>query len=728
VTISFRIADTFLGSLAQLSGAEQRAVKTTAFDLQLDPTAPGLQFHRVERSRDPNFWSVRVNKDVRLIVHRTAASLLICFVGHHDDAYDWARRRRIEQHPVTGAAQLVELPERAEIAAPSPLALPLAAAKSLLFDSVSDDVLLGCGVPPEWLGEVRRADEDTLFDVATHLPAEAAEALLNIATAGVPAPPGPVQLRLPPGTAASMSMEAMRARPDLFASVAQSDIDADAFQHPDAQRRFRVLTNIEELERALDYPWERWAVFLHPAQRRLVERSYNGPARISGSAGTGKTIVALHRAVFLARRDPAARILLTTFSKPIANALKVRLRCLVENEAGIAERIAVNPVAGIGYELYASAFGQPNLAPPALIDTLLQQSAAAVDGRFPARFLAGEWRDVVDAWQLKRWEDYRDVARLGRKTRIGGKQREILWAIFEQVRARLAERRAVTWAELFGSVTDYFAAGDKPPFDFAVIDEAQDVGVSELRFLAAIGAGRTDGLFFAGDLGQRIFQQPFSWRSLGVDVRGRSNTLRINYRTSHQIRAQADRLLPASLADVDGNEENRRGTISVFNGPAPTIQILADDGEEAEAVGRWIADRVAEGVQPHEIGLFVRAPAQLRRARAAAKLAGVRAVELSEKVETTPGRVSLGTMHLAKGLEFRAVAVMACDDEVIPLQGRIETVADDADLEDVYNTERHLLYVACTRARDHLLVTGVKPGSEFLDDLAAPAGRLDGCC
>jgi superfamily I DNA/RNA helicase len=277
----------------------------------------------------------------------------------------------------------------------------------------------------------------------------------------------------------------------------------------------------------------------------------------------------------------------------------------------------------------------------------------------------------------------------------------------------------VTWADLFGRITEHNVAGGKPPFDFAVVDEAQDVGVAELRFLAAFGSGRPDGLFFAGDLGQRIFQQPFSWRSLGVDVRGRSFTLRINYRTSHQIRAQADRLLPSSITDVDGNEEDRRGTISVFNGPAPSIEVLADEAEEAETVGRWIADRCADGVQPHEIAIFVRAPAQLPRARMAAKLAGLRPVEMSEKVETKPGCIALATMHLVKGLEFRAVAVIACDDEVIPLQERIEAVADEADLEDVHNTERHLLYVACTRARDHLLVTGFAPASEFLDDLSA---------
>ena len=207
----------------------------------------------------------------------------------------------------------------------------------------------------------------------------------------------------------------------------------------------------------------------------------------------------------------------------------------------------------------------------------------------------------------------------------------------------------VTWPELFGRITTYLAAA-KSPFDFVVVDEAQDVGIAELRFLAAIGSSRPGGLFLTGDLGQRIFQQPFSWKSLGVDIRGRSYTLRINYRTSHQIRSHADRLLPPELADVDGNSESRRGTISVFNGVEPVIEIFADSDEEMAAVGKWLGDRIAGGIPPHEIGVFVRSGVQLRRARAAIKVAGLAAIELSEKVEVTAGRVSIGAMHLAKGL------------------------------------------------------------------------------
>lgn len=352
------------------------------------------------------------------------------------------------------------------------------------------------------------------------------------------------------------------------------------------------------------------------------------------------------------------------------------------------------------------------------IRQLLADAAGAVEEhKFGLHFLTTEWEEVVDAWQLDTWEAYRDVVRLGRKTRLPEKQRAVLWLIFEEVRSGLNKGGLLTYSDLFSRLAAHLADSKHPPFEFAVVDEAQDISVAQLRFLAALGADRPNGLFFAGDLGQRIFQQPFSWKTLGVEVRGRSRTLRINYRTSHQIRMQADRLLPPEVADVDGNTEERRGTVSVFNGPTPDIEILDAQEEEITAVGSWISDRTDEQVRPHEIGVFVRSGDELERAQEAVKGTGLPFKVLDEKVETTSGHVSISTMHLAKGLEFRAVAVMACDDEVIPLQERIETAADDSDLEEVYNTERHLLYVACTRARDHLYLTGVNPASEFLDDL-----------
>ena len=688
--MDFRIADTFTDSLVKLPGDEQKAVKTTAFDLQLNPFNPGMSFHKLDRVRDKNFWSVRASSDLRIIVHKSSDSLLLCYADHHDSAYLWAERRKLETHPKTGAAQLVEIretvqeitiPRYVEVEQPIQLKLPL-------FAHVSEDALLGYGVPAEWLADVRQVNEDTLLTLADHLPAEAAEALLELATGASPQLPQPVAAHINP------------------------------FDHPDAQRRFRVMNNLEELESALNYPWEKWTVFLHPAQRQLVERDYNGPARVSGSAGTGKTIVALHRAVFLARTNPDARVLLTTFSDTLANALRTKLRRLIGSEPRLGERLEVHAMNAISHRLYELNFGRLSIVSRDLLCRFLTEAANSVEGhKFTQRFLLMEWEQVVDAWQLGSWETYRDVSRLGRKTRLQEQQRRILWSIFELVKSRLQSEKLVTNAEMFSKLAQHLVESKHPPFDFCVVDEAQDINVAQLRFLAALGAGKANSLFFAGDLGQRIFQQPFSWKALGVEVRGRSKTLRVNYRTSHQIRMQADRLLGPELSDVDGNTEERRATTSVFNGPVPTITASKSQEAETAAVGKWLADRISEGIKPHEIGLFVRSTAELERAVKAVKQAGLVGKVLDEHVETTAGQISISTMHLAKGLEFRVVVVMACDDEIIPSQERIETVTDDADLQEVYDTERHLLYVACTRARDQLLVTSGDIPSEFLDDL-----------
>jgi superfamily I DNA/RNA helicase len=310
--------------------------------------------------------------------------------------------------------------------------------------------------------------------------------------------------------------------------------------------------------------------------------------------------------------------------------------------------------------------------------------------------------------------------RLGRKTRLPEAQRKVLWSIFERVRANVAKSGAMTLSGVYGALTAAAGQQKRRPFDFAVIDESQDVTVSQLRFLAWIGAGRPDALFFAGDLGQRIFQAPFSWKSLGVDVRGRSKTLRVNYRTSHQIRKHADRLLGPEVSDIDGNTEKRSDTVSVFNGVPPVIRDYSSEDEETSGVGTWLKEMLESGTAPHEIGIFVRSTAQIPRAEAAAKAANLPFKGLDDHVDVASGYAAIGTMHLAKGLEFRVVVVMACDDEVLPLQERIEEVGDDADLQEVYDTERQLLYVACTRARDHLMISAMSPPSEFMDDMKQP--------
>ena len=693
------LASTFNDALTKLTQAEAGAAMQAGLRYGDDPTGNGLQMHRIAKT--DGFWSLRASRDIRIILHKDGGATTLAYVGHHDDAYAWAERRRIVPHERTGAMQIVRLVEREGASGerkrqdPTPRS-PTPAPPVQPFWSLTDDEMLDVGVPREWLQPVREmaeAEVETLFD---RLPGEAAEALYDFATGG-----------------------------DLQDHVAAPAApDADPFAHPDAQRRFRVLDNVEELQAALDSPFEKWAVFLHPAQRELVERTATGPTRVTGSAGTGKTIVALHRAVHLVRASPEARVLITTFSDPLAEALEAKRDILTQADRALRTRIAVRPLDRAATELYTQAFGQPDRATASQIHALIGDAMkAGLGGDLSAGFLFEEWQELVDAWGVTDPETYTTIPRTGRRTRLGPRQREAAWSVFDQVRRRLDERGLVTWAAIYGRLTDWLEKGGDLPFDHVVVDESQDLSVAQVRFLAAaaragsggLGGARPDALFLAGDIGQRIFRLPFSWARLGLDIRGRSHSLRVNYRTSHQIRATADRLLPASITDMDGIEEGRGGTVSVFDGPAPQIAIVEDEQAERATVSDWLGRCLGDAIAPSQIALLVRSEGQLSRARAAIEAAG-----LDPRGDAG---IALTTMHGAKGLEFRAVAVMACDENVLPDPVRLSAIGDVAELETAYETERHLLYVACTRARDRLLVSGVAPGSEFLDDLQVPSIR-----
>ena len=691
--MEFRIADTFYKALTKLSNEEMKAAKMTVFDLQADRSGNSLRLHKLDRAKDKRFWSVSVNMDIRIIVHKDGESLLLCYVDHHEEAYQWAQNRRLEVHPTTGAAQLVEVVEKfEEVTIPvyrqETVPKEQTAFKERPLRNHTDEFLMKYGVPKVWLDQLKAANEDELLALAERLPSEAGEAVLDLAVGVVPEVPTPIAK------------------------------DANPFEHPDALRRFRTIDSKEELAAALDYPWDKWTVFLHPSQRAMVEKEFSGPARVSGAAGTGKTVVALHRAVHLAKDNEDARILLTTFSDALANALKDKCYQLLRPEPRVAEQIDVLALDAVGERLYKARGGQKKLIDTETIRSYITANAKKMEQDFTDYFLFKEWEEVVDPLQLTDWASYRDVTRIGRRTRLPVSKREELWKVFKAVFEELESRGEITRAGQFHFLANQFLkAGQNAPYEYIIVDEAQDINPPQLRLLGAMAQNRPNSLFFAGDLGQRIFQAPFSWEQLGVKVRGRSRTLRINYRTSHQIRQQADKLLSAIIEDVDGNKEERKNMQSVFNGPVPQLLRSTTEAEEQAQVAKWIRARLEEGVAPEEIALFVRSENELERARGAIATAGLSACELDERLRTQEGHITLSTMHLAKGLEFRAVAVLAIDEDVIPAANRIEAVTDPMGIEEVYDTERHLLYVACTRARDHLLMSCVGEGSEFLGDL-----------
>lgn len=685
----FAIATTFQKALQRLEGkdsAEAKLAKQAAFDFQMNPTQPGFSFERLNKPKDPNFWSLRVNDNIRIIAHRGSDTVTLCYVDRHDEAYQWAERRRFEVHPETGAAQIVEIRETVrEITKVIERQV-----NPPLFGQVENDYLLALGVPTEWLDAVRQISEDNFDTLIGHLPDEAVERLLDLA-AGKPVP-----------------------RPTPMKGVT----DATALLHPDAQRRFRVIDNQQELRQALDFPWDQWIVFLHPTQRSVVERSFNGPARVTGSAGTGKSVVALHRAAWLARQNPKARILLTTFSKTLATRLAQNADILLGGSAE-REQIEIGHLHKIARDLWVEKHDQPFHAVTAKrLTGLLEAAVATINGggQFSIGFLRSEFEAVVDPAGITTWEQYKSASRANRGTPLGARQKLAIWRVFEIVLQLLLKENLNTWNSLCHDTAESLS---NPVYDHVIADEAQDFGPAELRLVRALAAGGKNDILLCGDSGQRIYKSRTSLLSCGLDVRGRSTNLKINYRTTQQIRRFADSLFSSSEADAEGIPLTR-DAVSILNGPAPQVTGFGSVADEVSGLAEWLESRFSEGMKPKEIAIFGRTESVLHdRAEPALEAAGIKGQPLNDEDPASENHVSLGTMHRAKGLEFKAVAIVGCDLGLLPLRSVLDSILDSADRALFVEQERNLLYVALTRAREQVLVTHTSRPSALLDKIGS---------
>ena len=662
-------------------------VRDAVMQLHLDTAAggtprPGLRWHGLDA---PKLYSVSPNMDYRVIVYHDSGDYAVLYVDHHDEAYHWAARRRLEVHPYTGAMQVVEVQERTEV-----VTHVQEVTEERPFGGIDPGYLLQLGVPERYVQTVRHATTRNAHELLELLPEEVAERLLALLSGELVVPP--------------------------------DERGDDPFTHPDAQRLFTVLSGEEELEAALSGAWPEWTVFLHPSQRRLIERNFNGPSRVTGGAGTGKTVVALHRAARLAREGQ--RVLLTSYSRTLVSRLEQLLELL--KLEGARQNITVMTVHALARQV-GTELGLPERQPEDGNDQLrarLANCAGQQGGTLSADFLLAEWRGVIEAQGLLSWEEYREARRAGRGTPLGARGRREVWQVTQCLCAGLAADGKFTWRSMCDAVTERLH-GQPARFDAVIADEGQDLGPAELRFLLALLGGETGRLMLTLDEGQRIYQRAFPMKPLGLNFQGRSARLKVGYRTSQQIRELADRLLPGTIRDADEGVETRL-TLSRFQGPAPTLLALKDSEAELLALGAWITQRLQEGVKPAELAVFTRHdPA--RTASRLTELTGHATSVLGTNDEgSDPATVSVSTMHRAKGMEYRAVAVSGLTAAALPSAQRLAELSDPADLEDFVAQERHLLYVAATRARDWLLLSYSGEPSRFLSGLpvtlADPAG------
>lgn len=684
--IAVSIAKTFSASTKKLSTADRGRVLDFLTKFMDDPSSPGLNFESIQGAKDGNMKSARITQDLRMILHQSNGMLTLLYAGHHEDAYRWAERRRMETHPSTGTLQIVET---AEAAQNEVNVADLTPNPTRTFAGYDDDYLLSLGVPTDWLTIIRQIqNDDQLLAVCQKLPEEVAERLVTLSTGELVTPPPPVS--------ASAPVE----------------------QNPDNLRRFWVVQDAADLASVLDRPIEDWVRFLHPSQRQLVTQEFNGPAKVSGAAGTGKTVVGMHRARRLASQGK--RVLLTSFVTTLCRNIERNIHILCAGtqnafDGSTESRITVSTVHKQALALAKTT--HPKLRPleSDKIEALVNRHHSYGGYLFDSGFLVTEWNAVVEPQGITTWEEYRDAVRTGRGKPLTIKQRKECWKVFARIWEDLIAAHAYPWSAICRIALEAVESGAvASPFDAVIVDEVQDLQPQELRFLKALSAKSPGDFMLLGDAGQRIYPGGFSLKKLGIDVRGRSHILRINYRTTEQIRRFADGLLATTSNDFDDGAEDRRSQ-SLLNGPRPTIREFPNEAEQAKFVLDQIRTLIDQGISPREIAVFARSGSRLQSIRDILMDAKLEIAPLNDEEDLSEVRgINLGTMHRAKGLEFKVVFVIDCNQGVVPHSFTLSKMRDQGDYDAAYERERQLLYVAITRARDEVFVTSVGKPSEFL--------------
>jgi len=702
VTARVAISRNFLDCLARLPKNIQKKVRTFTEKFQADPTQPGMNFERLQGAVDPKVRSVRIDQAYRaIVIHPPKGDVFLCVcVDHHDRAYAWVKNKRFEVNPKSGVIQLFDVQDMPfEPPATEPVPQAPVEPQGLFADTDDEDLLLA-GVPAMLLPSIRALHAESDLDaISPHLPEDCAETLYGIA-AGM--------------SATEAIAEAARATTDKI------DVEdfAAAIERPSTRRQFKVVEDGSELAAMFDQPLEQWRLFLHPSQQKIVDADVGGPMRVLGGAGTGKTVVLMHRARHLARSLPGTgKILVTTYTRNLARDLRRSLKTLCGD---ISKRLEITNL---------DAWARNYLASKGVSFRILAQAAERKkrmrlaadehpDVRLSQTFFLEEWDRVIQANDILDERSYLRVSRKGRGVRLDRNKRADAWRVFSTYRSDLERDNLMEWADIIREARLTLEKSDgSPPFVAVCADEVQDFGGSALRLLRALAPQGRNDLFLAGDGHQRIYGQPIPLSSCGIEIRGRAHRLRLNYRTTDLIARQGLAIVKGlSVDDLDGGEDSLTGYTSLRRGLKPESHLLQNETQEADVVLSKIRQWLEVGRNPEHICLVTRTKQPLQeRYQPMLNEAGIPTTVLDSESEEgdAPGCVRLATMHRLKGLEYPCVLLASVHDGEVPLRFALET-EDAATRKEALAQERCLLYVACTRARDELVICGYGKPSKLL--------------
>ncbi|MEV4916202.1 UvrD-helicase domain-containing protein [Streptomyces tirandamycinicus] len=677
----------------------------------------GLKLESLTNAKDKQIRTIRIDQFWRGVVLAPPSgdTFVLLRVMQHDKAIEWAKKQKSSVNAVTRAVEIRDAATLDEIT-PAYERVARTSPKQRLFAKFSDGDLKALGIDDETLRQARSlVDQEQLDVFAPLLPQDQREVLQYLAA----------------GCTVEEVWQDIVA-PALQASTQPVDTQdyETAIHH--SRARIALVTASEELRDILEKPFAAWRVFLHPSQRKVAYRaSYSGPAQVTGGPGTGKTVVALHRVKhLLGHLRDGDRILLTTYTNALVNALRSGLESLVDDPA-LRERVDISTVDGLAGRIVAEKPDAVALRPLMYNQEESRWGKAAKATGFTgsAQFLAQEYRHVILAQEIRTLADYEAADRRGRGSRLTVAERPLVWETVERFTADLAADGARTWLQTCAEAARLLAEKG-PQYRHVVVDEAQDLHPAQWRLLRAAVPARPDDLFIAGDPHQRIYDSKVSLKSLGIKVTGRSVKLRKNYRSTQEILRWSTALLVGRpIAELE--DENRNDTLlgyrSALHGDGPVVRGAASEEAEMDALVDQVRSWLDAGVDGGEIGVSARFNKTCAKAVARLKDAGIPAVTLRNASGASAAAggetaVRVGTMHSFKGLEFRCVAVVGVNDEALPFAKALTpTDVDPKQHETDLMSERCLLFVACTRARDSLAVTWSGEPSSFLTETGVTA-------
>lgn len=713
----FAISSQLLSRLSRLDAAvrarvEDLALKCEQLSMRELRESAGLHLERYHAQRDPRARTIRLGTNHRgiVLVPDTAETILLIDVLTHDEADRWMLSNEFHVNAATGALEVVDVAAQSHLIASVDKTRQVPDDAQLLYAHRSDREFLQLGVDESLLSLLRLMRSDSeLEPLLERVPQGQADALIMLT-----------------GTESTDTLFAALVGQEGPGHVDPDDLDA-AVDAPASQSQFHVVADENELQEMLARPLAAWRVYLHPTQREAAYKdSYNGPVRITGGAGTGKTVVALHRTKALVDRSAAAgsgggspRILFTTFTRNLAQSIERDLRALGGSDLGDA--VEVLNVDRVAHQIVSDAEGSaPRVVVGDSVERIVRDAIDDVGADLTVAFVIQEWEQVVLAQDIGSRDEYFAASRAGRGTRLDRRDRATVWKVLEAVTGELARKGQRTMLQMAQAAAGYVSGAAVTPYDHVVVDEAQDLHEAQWRLIRALVDEGPDDLFLVGDSHQRIYDRRSSLSKVGINIRGRSRRLRINYRTTHEILRWSLAVLgDGDFDDLDTGTERQdhAGYHSFLHGPSPTVERFDTRADlaagAAERVRQWIAD----GVEPSEIGLAARAKAQLNDVEAELRRMGIPCFRLGSDLRIGEG-VALGTMHRLKGLEYRCVGIVGVGADEVPSPRALESVQGDPVEEALeVRRERCVLYVACTRARDDLWVGHAGDPSPFIADV-----------